>query len=128
MIKPLNTAMEHHIDAANKRLGRLASEIAVILQGKKSADYAPNVISKDRVILKNWDKVTLSGNKFRDKIYYRHTGYMGHLKSLTFEEAYTRDPQKVIRETVRRMLPKNFINHRRLTNLVFVGGKEKTKE
>ncbi len=120
--------MEHHIDAANKRLGRLASEIAVILQGKKSADYAPNVISKDRVILKNWDKVTLSGNKFRDKIYYRHTGYMGHLKSLTFEEAYTRDPQKVIRETVRRMLPKNFINHRRLTNLVFVGGKEKTKE
>jgi large subunit ribosomal protein L13 len=117
--------MDHHIDATSKRLGRLASDIAVILQGKKDASYAPHRVSGDRVILKNWDKVTVSGKKFKEKIYYRHTGYMGHLKSLTFEEAYTRDPKKVIRETVRRMLPKNFINNRRLNNLVFAGVKEK---
>src|SRR3989338_2446368 len=109
--------MDYHIDAENKRLGRLASEIAVILQGKKNADYAPHQVSKDRVVLENWDRVTVSGNKLKNKIYYRHTGYMGHLKSLTFEEAYARDPQRVIRETVRHMLPKNFINQRRLNNL-----------
>ena len=115
---------DHHIDAENKRFGRLASEIAVILQGKKSADYAPHKVSVDRGILKNWDKVTIGGKKFKDKVYYRHTGYMGHLKSLTFEEAFTRDPKKVIRETVRHMLPKNFINQPRLKNLVFVDREE----
>lgn len=117
--------MDYRIDAKNKRLGRLASEIAVILQGKKDPEYAPNKVSKDRVILENWDKVTVSGNKATDKIYYRHTGYMGHLKSLTFEEAYGRDPKKVIREAVRRMLPKNFINSRRLAHIVFVDASEK---
>lgn len=119
--------MDHHIDAENKRLGRLASEIAVILQGKQDPSYEKHRVSGDRVILKNWDKVTISGKKFKDKIYYRHTGYMGHLKSLTFEEAYTRDAKRVIRETVRRMLPKNFINTPRLNNLVFIGGKEEKK-
>jgi large subunit ribosomal protein L13 len=127
MIKT-NVIMDHQIDATNKRLGRLASEIATILQGKKDPAYAPNKVSGDRVILRNWEKVTIGGKKFKDKIYYRHTGYMGHLKSLTFEEAFTRDPRKVIRETVRHMLPKNFLNTRRLNNLVFAAGPAKDKE
>ena len=111
--------MEYIVDAKNKRLGRVASEIAVILQGKKSPDYEQNQVGKDRVLVKNTDKITISGNKAKDKIYYRHTGYMGHLKELKFEEAFKRDPNKVLRETVRHMLPKNFLNQKRLNNLKF---------
>jgi len=112
--------MEYLIDAKNKRLGRLASEVAVILQGKKSADYEPRLVGSDKVMLKNYREITVTGRKFKEKIYYRHTGYIGHLKEKTFEEAFQKDPKQVIREAVRRMLPKNFLNSRRLKNLVFV--------
>mgnify|MGYP001576365128 CR=1 FL=1 len=112
--------MEYVIDAKNKRLGRLASEIATIIQGKKSADYEPRLVGSDKVMLKNYKAVTVSGKKFKEKKYYRHTGYIGHLKERTFEEAFNKDPKRVIREAVRRMLPKNFLNSRRLKNLVFV--------
>lgn len=116
--------MEYPIDAKNKRLGRLASEIATILQGKKSADYEPRLVGKDKVMLKNYRDITLTGNKFKEKEYHRHTGYVGHLKTRTFEEAFQKDAKKVIREAVRRMLPKNFLNSRRLKNLVFMESKE----
>lgn len=112
-------SMEYTIDAKNKKLGRLASEIAVILQGKKSADYEPRLVGSDKVILKNYREVGLTGKKFKEKKYYRHTGYVGHLKTRTFEEAFRKDPKQVIREAVRRMLPKNFLNSRRLKNLTF---------
>lgn len=111
--------MDFHIDAKNKKLGRLASEIATVLQGKKSAAYAQNAVSEDRVILENYKEVSLSGRKLKDKLYHRHTGYVGHIKTLTFEQAFTKNPKKVIQETVRRMLPKNFLNSRRLKNLSF---------
>jgi large subunit ribosomal protein L13 len=116
--------MDYLIDAKNKRLGRLASEIAVILQGKKSAQYEPRLVGGDRVLLKNVEGITVSGKKFKDKKYHRHTGYVGHLKTTTFEQAFTKDPKKVLREAVRRMLPKNFLNSKRLKNLVFVADKE----
>src|SRR3989338_2540158 len=112
--------MEYLIDAKNKRLGRLASEVAVILQGKKSADYEPRLVGSDKVMLKNYREITVTGRKFKEKIYYRHTGYIGHLKEKTFEEAFQKDPKQVIREAVRRMLPKNFLNSRRLKNLTFI--------
>jgi large subunit ribosomal protein L13 len=72
------------------------------------------------VLLKNYKDITVSGKKFTDKMFYRHTGYMGHLKEMTFQQAWTKDPKKVVRETVRRMLPKNFLNQKRLNKLVFV--------
>jgi large subunit ribosomal protein L13 len=112
--------MDHIIDAKGKTLGRLASEIAVILQGKKSPEYAPNKVSKDRVLVKNVGGLTVTGNKMQSRIYYHHTGYMGHLKETSLEEAFAKDPKKVLRETVRHMLPKNFLNTPRLKNLVFV--------
>lgn len=112
--------MDYTIDGKKKRLGRLASEIAVILQGKKSVAYEPRLVGGDRVLLTHWDKVTIGGTKEKNKVYYRHTGYMGHLKELTFEQAWAKDPKNVIREAVRRMLPKNFLNQKRLNNLVFV--------
>ncbi len=112
--------MDYLIDAKNKRLGRLASEIAVILQGKKSAGYEPRLPGRDRVILKNLREISLSGRKFKEKVYYRHTGYVGHLKKRSFEEAFRKNPKRVIHEAVRRMLPKNFLNSRRLKNLIFM--------
>lgn len=111
---------DYLIDAKNKSLGRLASEAAVILQGKKNPRYEPRLVGTDRVLVKNLDQIKFTGQKLQKRIYYRHTGYMGHLKSLRLEERWARDPKRVLREAVRRMLPKNFLNSRRLKNLVFV--------
>lgn len=111
--------MEHIIDAKGKRFGRIASEIAIILQGKKSASYERNRVSADKVIVKNVSEITITGNKATDKTYYRHTGYMGHLKELSFEEAFEKDPKKVLREAVKHMMPKNFLNQKRIKNLIF---------
>lgn len=111
--------MDYHIDAKNKPLGRLASEVATILQGKKSAGFNPRLVGSDRVILKNYNRIVVTGKKAIQKIYYRHTGYVGHLKETNFESAFKKSPQKVIRESVRKMLPKNFLNQKRLKNLIF---------
>ncbi len=112
--------MDYHIDAKDKILGRLASEIAQILQGKKNPNYDPSKVSGDKVYVKNYAQVRVTGSKAEDKIYYRHTGYVGHLKKLRYKEVMAKDPRKVLRESVRNMLPKNFLNPRRLKNLIFV--------
>jgi large subunit ribosomal protein L13 len=112
--------MEYHIDAKNKVLGRVASDIALILQGKKSASYAQNRVSGDKVYVKNIKDIKVTGNKQTDKIYYHHTGYVGHLKELTFEQKFAKDPKSVLRRAVRKMLPKNFLNQKRLLNMIFV--------
>lgn len=112
--------MEYHIDAQGKPLGRVATEIATILQGKKSAKYDPSKVGDDKVYLSNYAKITLTGKKWDEKLYHRHTGYMGHLKTLTFEQKFAKDPKRLIWDTVRNMLPKNFLNQRRRKNLVFV--------
>ncbi len=112
--------MDHHIDAKGKTLGRLATEIATILQGKKDPKYAPNKVSDDRVLVKNVGGITVTGNKMESRIYYRHTGYMGHLKEQTLAEKFAKKPEQVLRDTVRHMLPKNFLNQKRLNNLIFV--------
>ncbi|MFQ5754283.1 MAG: 50S ribosomal protein L13 [bacterium] len=112
--------MDHHIDAKNKILGRLSSEIVITLQGKRSVKYEPRLAGNDRVFIKNYKDIKVTGHKPKDKIYFRHTGYAGHLKKKTFEEAFGKDPKWVIREAVRRMLPKNSLNSRRLKNLIFV--------
>jgi large subunit ribosomal protein L13 len=111
---------DYHLDAKNKRLGRLASEIAIILQGKKNPAYEPRVPGADRVFVKNYKEISVTGRKAKEKIYYRHTGYVGHLKARSFREAFLKDPKWVLREAVRRMLPKNSLNQRRLKNLIFV--------
>ncbi len=112
--------MEYHIDAKNKILGRVASEIALILQGKKSADYARNRVSNDKVYVKNVHGIRVTGKKMTDKVYYKHTGYVGHLKEKSLEQKMAQDPRWVLRQAVRKMLPKNFLNQRRIKNLIFV--------
>lgn len=112
--------MDHHIDAKNKILGRVASEVALILQGKKSASYERNRVSDDKVYVKNVGEMRVTGNKMVDKIYYKHTGYVGHLKEKSLEQHMEKDPKFVLRHAVRKMLPKNFLNQKRIKNLIFV--------
>lgn len=112
--------MEYHIDAKGKVLGRLASEIALILQGKKNASYERNRVSSDKVYVANCGGIRVTGAKEIQKIYYHHTGYVGHLKELTYEQKFAKDPRAVLRRAVRKMLPKNFLNQKRMNNLIFV--------
>ncbi|MDE2019448.1 MAG: 50S ribosomal protein L13 [Patescibacteria group bacterium] len=112
--------MDYHIDAKNKVLGRVASDISLILQGKKSASYERNRVSGDKVFVKNVKDIAVTGNKLTQKIYRRHTGYVGHLKELRLEEKMEKDPRTVLRQAVRKMLPKNFLNQKRIKNLIFV--------
>lgn len=112
--------MDYHIDAKNKVLGRVASDIAVILQGKKSASYERNHVGADKVYVKNVNGIRVTGAKAEQKVYYHHTGYVGHLKELTYEQKFAKDPRAVLRQAVRKMLPKNFLNQQRIKNLIFI--------
>ncbi len=110
---------EYEVDAQGKRLGRVASDIAMMLQGKRAPDYAPNQVGA-RVVVKNLKQLDLVPKKMNEKIYYRHTGYMGHLRKFTLGQKWEKSPEEVLREAVRRMLPKNFLNAQRLKNLIIV--------
>lgn len=110
--------MDHLIDAQGKALGRLASQIAVILQGKHKASYDPKEEGIDRVIIKNLKEVRLSGRKASQKMYYNHTGPLGHLKERKFEDVFTKKPVWVLKHAVRLMLPKNKLNARRLKRII----------
>lgn len=106
------------IDVKNKSLGRAAGEIAAILQGKHKASYEPRKIGGDRVVVKNISRLKFTGRKLDNKIYYRHTGYMGHLKSKTLKEAFTKSPEWVLKHAIKGMLPKNSLLTKRLRLLV----------
>ena len=109
--------MEHIIDAKGKTLGRLASQIAQILQGKTHADYAPQKRGEDRVTVKNASGIVVSGGKEEKKIYYRHTGYMGHLREKIYKEKFAVAPDQVLRRAIENMLPRNFLRDKRLRML-----------
>lgn len=110
--------MQYTIDAENQTLGRIASQIAVILQGKKEASYEPRLAGADTVVAKNVSKLRFTGSKLRTKVYYRHTGYMGHLKERTLGEWFKAAPEEVVRHAVKGMLPKNKLAAKRLKRLV----------
>jgi len=108
----------HVIDAQNQALGRLASQVAFILQGKTHPSYQPHESGTDAVIIKNASKIKVTGRKYTDKIYYRHTGYMGHLKKRTFQQEFEKSPGRVIEKAVRNMLPKNRLQKERMKRLI----------
>ena len=110
------------VNAAGKRLGRLASEIAVILQGKHKPIYTPHVDTGDYVIVINADKVVLTGEKWDQKLYQRHSGYIGGLKEIPYRKLIERRPTLPVREAVRRMLPKNTLGRRMLRKLKVYAG------
>ncbi len=95
------------VDASNQVLGRLATEIARRLRGKHKAEYTPHVDTGDYIIVTNAEKVTVTGRKFKNKMYHHHTGYVGGIKSVTFEKMQGKNPVKIIELAVKGMLPKN---------------------
>ena len=109
------------VDAQDKIVGRLASDIAVILMGKHRPTYTPHVDTGDFIIVVNAEKVAFSGNKWTQKTYTRYTGYPG-LRVQTAEEVLDRKPEQILREAVRRMLPKNRLGRQMLSKLkIYVG-------
>ena len=109
------------VDADEKILGRLSSDIAVILMGKHRPTYTPHVDTGDHIVVVNAEKVALSGNKWEKKVYTRYTGYPG-LRSETAADRLAKRPEMILREAVRRMLPKNKLGRKMLSKLkIFVG-------
>jgi large subunit ribosomal protein L13 len=110
------------VDAADKILGRLASQIAIRLRGKHKAIYTPHVDTGDFVVVVNADKLRVTGNKSQDKIYYRHTGYPGGIYETNFIKLQQRHPQRVLQKAVRGMLPKGPLGYAMLSKLKVYGG------
>lgn len=105
------------IDATNQSLGRLASRVAVILRGKHMAGYQPHVLPQVEVIIRNLDKVRFTGNKLKNKIYYKYSGYHSGIKSQTLGEKWKKNPAEVLKHSVYKMLPKNKTRDKIILNL-----------
>ncbi len=112
------------IDADGKTLGRVATEVAHRLRGKHKPIYTPHVDTGDYIVVINAAKVRVTGNKAKNKMYYRHTGYIGNLKSINFEDLQQKNPESIIEIAVKGMLPKNPLGREMFRKLrVFAGDK-----
>jgi large subunit ribosomal protein L13 len=116
------------VDAEGKTLGRLATQIADALRGKRKPEYTPHVDTGDFVVVVNAAKIAVSGNKRTDKIYYRHSGYPGGIRSRTLGEMLERRPEEVIRKAVKGMLPRNRLARQQITKLKVYAGPEHPHE
>ena len=116
------------VDADGQTLGRMASKVAIILRGKNKPNFTPHVDCGDNVIIINAEKVQLSGNKWEDKTYIRHTGYPGGQRSLTAEELKAKNPAAVVERAVKGMLPKNKLGAELFRNLKVYAGAEHQHE
>ncbi|MBT4964525.1 MAG: 50S ribosomal protein L13 [Francisellaceae bacterium] len=112
------------IDANGKTLGRLASEVARRLRGKHKPEYTPHVDTGDYIIVVNAEKVAVTGNKTDDKMYHRHTGYPGGIKSLSFKQLIDKHPDRVISLAVKGMLPRNPLGRSMYSKLKVYAGTE----
>jgi large subunit ribosomal protein L13 len=116
------------VDAEDKILGRLASQIAVRLRGKHKPIFTPHADTGDFVVVVNADKVTMTGRKWEQKNYYRHSGYVGGLKVTSARKMLEKKPEELVRLAVRRMLPKNSLGRRQLKKLKIYAGPEHPHE
>lgn len=112
------------VDAAGKTLGRLASEIARRLRGKHKPEYTPHVDTGDYIVVINAEKVRVTGAKASDKVYYQHTGYVGNMKTITFEKLRDKAPERIIEKAVKGMLPKNPLGRAMYSKLKVYAGPE----
>ena len=112
------------VDASDKTLGRLASEIAHRLRGKHKPEYTPHVDTGDYIVVVNAEKVRVTGNKATDKMYHHHTGYPGGLKSMSFEKLIDKAPERVIQGAVKGMLPRNPLGRAMFKKLKVYAGAE----
>jgi len=116
------------VDAEGQTLGRLATRIADTLRGKRKAEYTPHIDTGDFVVVVNAEKISVTGKKREDKIYYRHSGYPGGLRERTLAEELERRPTEVLRKAVKGMLPRNSLARRQLTKLKIYAGPEHPHE
>lgn len=112
------------VDAGGKTLGRLAVEIASRLRGKHKVEYTPHVDTGDYIVVINAEKITVSGNKAKDKMYHHHTGFPGGIKSISFNKLIDKAPQRVIETAVKGMLPKNSLGRAMFKKLKVFAGPE----
>jgi len=112
------------VDATGKTLGRLSSEIASRLRGKQKPEYTPHVDTGDYIVVINAEKVAVTGNKAKDKMYHRHTGYIGGLKSISFEKLIDKAPEQVIELAVKGMLPRGPLGRQMAKKLKIYSGSE----
>ena len=113
---------EYKFDASGKILGRLASEVAVILMDKNTASFAPNKMPKNTAVVINTDGIAVTGSKLKNKKYYRHSGFIGNLKISRLEEEMKKDSRQVLYNAIWNMLPKNKLRKLRLKNLKLYKG------
>lgn len=110
------------VDATGKTLGRLSTEIARRLRGKHKPEYTPHVDTGDYIVVVNAEKLRVTGNKLKDKMYYHHTGYIGNLKSVSLEKMLDETPERVLQFAVKGMLPRGPLGRQMLSKLrVFAG-------
>lgn len=124
---PAHNSLEHEwyvIDAADQRLGRLASEVAMILRGKNKPEYTPHMDTGDFVVIVNADKVVVTGKKRSQKLYRRHSGRPGGMKTETFAQLQNRIPERIVEQAVKGMLPKNSLGRQLFTKLKVYAGAE----
>lgn len=123
--KPAEVRHEWYlVDASDKTLGRLASEIAHRLRGKHKPIYTPHVDTGDYIVVVNAEKIRVTGNKLKDKMYHRYTGYIGNLKSVNLEKMLDKAPERVIEIAVKGMLPKNPLGRAMFKKLKVYAGQE----
>ena len=114
----------HLVDATDKTLGRLAAIVASRLRGKHKPEFTPHVDTGDHIVIVNAEKIRVTGNKLQDKMYYRHTGYIGNLKSISLEKQLAKHPERVIQTAVKGMLPKNPLGRAMFKKLHVYAGPE----
>ena len=112
------------VDAQGKTLGRLATEVASRLRGKHKPEYTPHVDTGDYIVIVNAEMIQVTGNKSADKMYYRHTGYPGGIRSINFADLIERKPEMVIEKAVKGMLPKNPLGRAMFSKLKVYAGAE----
>ena len=112
------------VDADGQTLGRLATQVAMILRGKNKPQFTPHTDTGDFVVVINADKVVLTGNKAATKEYFRHSGYLGGLKSESYAQAMEKHPERVIEHAIKGMLPKNTLGRKQFTKLHVYAGPE----
>ncbi|MFK7872929.1 MAG: 50S ribosomal protein L13 [Oligoflexales bacterium] len=110
------------VDAAGQTLGRLSTDVARVLRGKHKPEFAPHIDCGDHVIVTNASKIVLTGKKLSNKMYYRHSGYIGGLKATTAGEKLAKNPEEVVTLEVRGMLPKNKLSRQILKHLRVYAG------
>ncbi|MDG2376566.1 MAG: 50S ribosomal protein L13 [Woeseiaceae bacterium] len=116
------------VDATNKTLGRLSTEIARRLKGKHKPEYTPHVDTGDYIVVVNVEKIRVTGNKMKDKMYHRSTGYIGNLKSTPLEKIMDEAPERVLQYAVKGMLPRNPLGRKMLSKLRVFAGPEHPHE